>query len=159
VFALPLPVRAALLGLAAGGRSTVPPAVLAFGPPIRSGPLTVLARPGARAVTALAVAGELVGDTLPVTPSRLDATGVGARVVTGALGGFGLAAREASGSSAAGRRTGAGATAVLAGVAGALLGARLGAAWRASAPFSADLPAALIEDAVVLTLAAVVAQS
>ncbi len=42
-----------------------------------------------------------------------------------------------------------------AGITAAVAGAYLGVLWRRSAPFASDLPAALLEDAVVATLALV----
>jgi uncharacterized membrane protein len=49
--------------------------------------------------------------------------------------------------------TAEGVAAMAVGLASAAAGAYAGSRWRASAPFASDLPAALLEDAVVATLA------
>ncbi len=93
---------------------------------------------------ALGVVGELVGDLLPGTPSRLRPPGPQARAAAAAVGGVLLA-----------RRAGVGPVlpAVLAAVASAA-GTWGGAAWRRwAARRGPDWPAALTEDAVALALA------
>jgi len=84
---------------------------------------------------------ELVTDQLPSTPSRKVPQQFGARIVLGGLSG---AAIGASG--------GALATGAILGVVGAIIGTYGGAAARArlAALFGRDLPAALIEDVVVI---------
>ncbi|MCA5892203.1 hypothetical protein LEP48_02420 [Isoptericola sp. NEAU-Y5] len=150
----PLPVRALALGLAAGARATLGPAAPILGPVPRCAPGRSAAaahRPSAavRAVAVLAVVGELVGDTLPTTPSRLEHHGPEGRAVSGAVGGVLLA-----------RRRGAPVpdtlVAAAAGALAGLAGTGLGAAWRSAVARRGwpDLPAALAEDAVALALAA-----
>ncbi|WP_432570361.1 hypothetical protein [Kineococcus sp. SYSU DK005] len=135
-----LVVRSALLGVAAGGRSTLGlagPALLSAG---------TRALPGgapAAVLSTLALGGELVADKLPSTPSRLSAAGLPARLVSGFAGGAVLARREHA-------RT---LLPALAGAAGALAGSHAGAAWRAWAGQRVpDVEAALAEDAVALAL-------
>ncbi len=92
------------------------------------------------------VAGELVGDKLPSTPSRLEPPGLYVRFVSGAGGALALARRDHA----------APAWPVIAGVAGAAVGAYGGAAWRrTSAASRADWHGAVAEDAVALLLAVV----
>ncbi|MFD6179169.1 MULTISPECIES: hypothetical protein [unclassified Isoptericola] len=148
----PLVVRALALGVAAGSRATLGVAAPLLGPaPAHRHPTHGLRRPASvlRLVAGLAVAGELVGDKLPATPSRLDASGPDVRAGSGAAGGLLLAVRHhatAASTVAAG----------LAGAVGAVAGTGGGAAWRAAVARRGwpDLPAALAEDAVALTLAA-----
>lgn len=132
--------RAVLLGVAAGCRSSLGVAApLLGGRAAVSGPRRLV-----RAVVALGVVGELVGDLLPVTPSRLRPPGPQVRTATAAVGGALLA-----------RRAGVGVLlpAVLAAGASAA-GTWGGAAWRRwAARRGPDWPAALVEDAVALTLA------
>jgi uncharacterized membrane protein len=132
-------LRAALLGVAAGGRSSLGlagPALTARAP---------LPWPVRWAAVA-AVVGELVADKLPGTPSRTIASSVVGRLASGAGGGALLA-----------RRAGGGRVLpLLVGAAGAAAGTSGGARWRRWASQRVpDWQAALAEDAVVLTLAAV----
>jgi len=99
--------------------------------------------------TLLAV-GEYVGDTLPTTPSRTAPVGVIGRLLFGALAGI-LAARAVQEPTAGG---------VVFGMAGALIGTygghrlrMVGARWAGR-----DLPVALTESALALTLALIAAQ-
>lgn len=134
-----VPLRAVLLGVAAGSRAS-----LGVGAPV----LRAGARGPVRAGTLLTVAGELVGDKLPQTPSRLDPPGPQSRLLSGGLGGAALAR-------GAGRGPGGVLLAVAAGVAGAAAGTWGGAAWRAwSAGRRPDWQGALVEDATAITLAA-----
>lgn len=80
---LPPLVRAALLGAATGSRSTLGLQAVARSTGNRT----------ARRAAAVAVLGELVADKLPQTPSRLEPTGLGARVVSAALGGAAVGRR------------------------------------------------------------------
>jgi uncharacterized membrane protein len=94
--------------------------------------------------------GELIGDKLPQTPSRLAPAGYISRLTLGAVSGAILARR-------AGR---AGIPTVIAGAfgaAGAAVGTRSGAAWRARSTeiFERDLPGAVIEDIVAIFAAKV----
>lgn len=142
-------LRSAVLGVATGGRSavafTVPVAVATRGRDDR-------AARAWRAVAALTLAGEVVGDKLPVTPSRLDPAQIVVRVLSGAAGAASLAVLD-------GRRAPAALVAALAGGVGAFGGSVLGASWRQWAAdqgpdaLRPDARAALVEDAVVLTTA------
>lgn len=95
-----------------------------------------------RLLVALALA-EMVADKLPMTPSRKQAAGYVARVVSSALAGavVGAASRRA-------------AFGTLLGIAGAIVGTEGGAAFRSwlASLFERDLPAAVIEDLVALAL-------
>jgi uncharacterized membrane protein len=90
--------------------------------------------------------GELVGDKLPAAPSRLKPTALLGRSGTGGLSSYALATRF--------RRPRA--VPSLVGAVTAVLGSVLGARWRAMVASRGwpDLPAALLEDVVVLGLAA-----
>jgi uncharacterized membrane protein len=101
-------------------------------------------------VLTVLAAGELVTDQLPSTPSRKVPVQFAARIVSGALCG-----------AAIGIGRGAGLAGLALGIAGAVIGTLGGAAARArlAAAFGRDMPAALIEDAVAIGLAAVVAMS
>lgn len=146
---LPLLVRAALLGLATGGRSSAGLAGIAWtSTPDDPAPLDVLAtRRGREAVTTFAF-GEAIFDKLPQTPSRLTLGPLVGRVILGAAGGVGLAGRSGAvplrslpvSVLVPGALVGAGA---------AFAGAHLGASWRRRVPFGSDVPAALAEDLVV----------
>ncbi len=136
---LPLVLRAAALGAAAGARSALGVAA------------PVAARStGSRALVPLPFVGaELVLDKLPQTPSRLRAPGPQLRAASGAVGALLLARAHGA------TRTHT-ALAVAAGAAGGLAGAYGGAAWRArSALTRPDLQGGLVEDAAALLLAAV----
>lgn len=157
-------LRSLLLGVATGSRSSLGLADPALsgpdgtGGPGNGGPGT--RGPGtrgptrrarvARAVAAAAVVGELVGDKLPATPSRLAPPGLQLRLVAGGAGGTAMA-----------RRTGARVTLpALAGIAGAAAGSYGGAAWRARAARGRpDWQGAIVEDALALTLAALACRS
>lgn len=152
---LPLVLRAALLGVAAGGRTTAPGVVLAWAPPPSPGPLRRLTGTRGRLGAAVAFAGELVGDKLPQTPSRLDPPALAGRVVSGAVAGAALALKDHPQPLGSLLRGPVGLGALVAGGAGAVAGSYLGSAWRASAPFASDVPAALLEDAAVLAAASV----
>jgi uncharacterized membrane protein len=142
---MPTLPRAALLGLATGGRSTAGLTALALTNPSSSG---VLASRWTRRLAGTAAAGELVGDKLPQTPSRLQPEGLVPRLVLGTAAGAILTRREGAGR---GRTVLAGALGLL----GAAAGSKLGVSWRqqASRRFGKDLPGALIEDALWLGVA------
>ncbi len=152
--------RAALLGAATGGRTTTPLAALAWAPP-RVGPaplpvaLRLLAGRRGRLVASLALAGELIGDKLPQTPSRFELPGLAGRLVLGGAGGLALAMHRTGRSAREAAGTAEGVAAVAAGLTSAMAGGYLGVSWRRSRPFASDLPAALLEDAVVAALALV----
>ncbi|MDQ1740137.1 MAG: hypothetical protein QOE53_1789 [Pseudonocardiales bacterium] len=131
--------RAALLGLATGGRSTAGLTALALSHSAATG---ALGSRWTRRLTGTAAAGEFVGDKLPQTPSRLQPEGLAPRLVLGALTGAVLSHREGGNRN---RALLAGALGLL----GATAGSRMGVSWRqlASRRFGRDLPGALIEDA------------
>jgi uncharacterized membrane protein len=140
-------LRAGLLGLATGGRSLIGGAALAVTNPAAG---SWFDRRSTTRVAVLASVGELVADKLPMTPSRLQPRGFIPRLVFGGLGGAVLAHRE-------GHSIKVAATAAGLGAVGAFVGAHAGAMWRrvGAARLGRDLPAALIEDAVVLAAATV----
>lgn len=129
-------MKSLLLGVATGSRSSLGLAGAAFVAP-RSKVTNV-----ARVVGVLAVGGELVGDKLPQTPSRLETPGLAARFGSAVVGTTALAARENAVADLP----------LTFGVAGAAVGAFGGAMWRESAPVG-RVPAALLEDAVAVGLA------
>ncbi len=140
---------ALLLGVVAGLRSMLAPAIVSWF--ARNGVLAVANTPlafmGYRftpiILTVFAV-GELIADKLPRTPSRKAPLGFIARILTGALSGATVGA--------AGHSPVAG---LILGVIGAVVGTFGGAAARAklAAAFGRDLPAALLEDVVGITIA------
>jgi len=140
---------AALLGAATGLRSQTGVAALVLLTPQKRlpGPLR---GPWPRRLAAFGAVGELVGDKLPFTPSRLSAGPFAGRVIFGAGGGALLAhTRRASLPAGAG-----------AGVLAALAGAKAG--YEARTALTArglpDLPVALAEDALAAGLAVVAAK-
>lgn len=142
--------RSFTLGLAVGGRSsvafTVPVAVASRD---RHGAGAVVLR----VVGRLAVLGELVGDKLPTTPSRLERPVLLARVVAGAIGGVGLALAEH-------RSVPTLLLAAPLGAGGAYVGSYAGATWRRWADeqgppwLHPDARAAFVEDTLVLATSA-----
>lgn len=144
-------VRPLLLGIVTGLRSQLGVAVLAWSEPASSGDTRALrllrSTPG-RTVAGLAAAGELVGDKLPNTPSRLKPLVLGSRLATGAaVGALSTGSKD--------RRTLAVASAI--GAVGAAAGSYGGAAYRKAMPArtnTPDLPWAVVEDAVAAGLAA-----
>jgi uncharacterized membrane protein len=140
-------VEAALAGVATGLRSTVGVGALvetaSHGLPI------TLTRPPFRLAAGLGVAGELVVDKLPNTPSRLDPPGLLARIALASVAGA-VIARSSD------RRV---APAIVVAATAALLSARIGHGLRARAsrhvpPFAA----AVGEDIAALGLAAIAAR-
>ena len=137
---------ALLIGITAGLRTLAPVAAVSWAAHLGWLPLqgTWLSFLGATVtpyiVSALALA-ELVGDKLPMTPSRKVPLQFGARIATGALCGAAIA--TPGGAMLAG---------LLLGAIGAVIGTLGGAAVRArlTAAFGKDLPAALLEDAVAV---------
>jgi uncharacterized membrane protein len=133
-------IRSLVLGVAAGGRSSLGLLV----PAARSG-----SRPVTLAVSAL-VAAEATGDKLPGIPSRLDTAPFAGRLAAGGAGAAGLAVVE--------KRSPV--LPAVAGVAGAVLGSYAGASWRAVTDRRGRRWAgALAEDAVAAGLAAWVLRS
>lgn len=135
--------RAAILGVATGGRSTSGVAALAFTAGRRDP--SWLRHPLIRPLVAVAAAGEVTADKLPQSPSRLEILPLAARTLIGAFAG-GLSGRRDGEAPALG--------AVIGGLC-ALAGSWLGARWRgvAGKRLSGDLPGALAEDAAVAGLA------
>jgi uncharacterized membrane protein len=139
---------AALAGAATGLRSTVAVAALVTaGAP---GLPHQLIGQAARAAALLGVAGELVADKLPSTPSRLEPTGLGVRLALAATAGAVLA-RGAKDPVL---------PAVVVAAAAALLSTQIGHDIRAAASKRVPpLAAAAVEDTVALGLAAASARS
>jgi uncharacterized membrane protein len=136
-----LVVRSALLGWAAGARSTLGLAAPA---------LTQARRRAVLIGAGVAAVGELVGDKLPVAGSRLEHHGPLLRAASGAAGAVALARRE-------GARL---VVPALAGAAGGYAGSYGGAAWRSwAAGRMPDWQAALVEDAVAIGFAFVATRS
>jgi uncharacterized membrane protein len=136
--------RAGLMGATSGSRGTLGFAALA----VSAGPRM----PGAPYTTAallLAALGELVGDKLPNTPSRLSPRIFAGRLISGALSAAILAHRDRT------DRTGTAIAAVV-GAGAAAATAWGGVNWRrfASSKLGSDLPGALIEDGATVGLAA-----
>ncbi|MBX4894686.1 DUF4126 family protein [Rhizobium bangladeshense] len=144
---------ALLIGIIAGLRAMTAPAAVAWGAALGwiDVSQTPLAFTGYRwtpwILTVLAVV-ELITDQLPSTPSRKVPVQFAARIITGALAGatIGAASSLLFGG-------------LIAGVIGAVVGTYGGAALRAriAAAFGKDLPAALIEDAVAVVGAVLIA--
>jgi len=144
--ALTMYLVATLIGVVAGLRSMMAPALVSWAARVGRLPLggTWLAFLGYRWtpwIFALLAIGELVWDQRPSTPSRTEPRGFVGRIVTGALSGGAVGA-------SAGHAVGG----LLAGVVGAVLGTFGGASFRGrlAAAFHRDRPAAFIEDAIAL---------
>lgn len=141
--------RAFVIGLTGGSRAATPLAALALahGRKDMAGPWQqwwLFRSPVGRGLLVAAAVGELVGDKLPATPSRIAFPGILGRIASGAVAGAALGSLEHS-------RTGAGAGAVLGGI-GALLGSFAGFGLRAL--LGKQLPdpvVALAEDAAAIT--------
>jgi uncharacterized membrane protein len=96
-------------------------------------------------VMAVAAVAEYVWDVLPNTPSRTQARGLSARVVSGAFVGWMIATMH----------DGSGMFGAIAGIAGAVVGAYAGQAARLAAIARiGGYPAAIVEDLVAIGLAA-----
>jgi len=96
-------------------------------------------------VLAVAAVGEYVVDVLPNTPSRTQAMGLSARVVSGAFVGWMIATMH----------DGSGMFGAIVGIAGAVIGAYAGHAARLAAIARiGPYPAAIVEDLVAIGLAA-----
>ncbi|CAA9579193.1 MAG: hypothetical protein AVDCRST_MAG33-3414 [uncultured Thermomicrobiales bacterium] len=147
--------RTFAIGIAAGLRSQVPGAALTQA--LRDGNLgrgrgrlwSTLRRDRSRQIALVSMVGEMVGDKLPVTPSRTEAPSNIGRIGIGAVSG----ALVASG---LGARSGGLVFAALSGAAGAVVGtwggyhARKGIVESSGLP---DLPIALVEDIAAVTIA------
>jgi uncharacterized membrane protein len=141
-------VRATVLGLATGSRSSLGLAALAATVTKPGGPGTKRSwvdNPWLARAALLACAGELIGDKLPKTPSRLEVAGLVPRLVLGGVGGAVLAHRE-------GKDARQSAAAGLLGSAGAAIGSYGGAAWRrvSTGRLGRDWPGAVLEDAAAI---------
>lgn len=152
-FPFGIAARAAGLGVVAGLRSQLPFALLAAAAnrgrfaAATGRPIGLLRSRGALVGFGLSAAGELVGDKLPMTPSRLQPLPLAGRVLVGAAAGATLA-REA------GRATGFGAAL---GAAGGALGSFGGYHLRVAAGRATGLPdpvVAVAEDALAIGLGA-----
>ena len=146
---------ALVIGIVAGLRVMMAPAAIAWAASAGRVPLdgTWLAWLGWRfapGILSLLAIGELVADQLPATPSRTVPVQFGARLVSGGVSG-----------AAIGIAAGALWTGAILGIVGAVIGTYGGARARGAmaAQFGSDRPAALVEDAVALALAAWVALS
>lgn len=146
--------RPLALGFVTGLRSQLPIATLAWRqargqlPAEVRGPGRILRRRGSPTLLALAAAGEMVADKLPMTPSRLESGPFTGRLSLGAGAGAGVA-------TAFGRSRLFGG---VLGVAGAAAGSWAGTryrTWAAEHTAIPDLARALCEDAAALTLALV----
>jgi len=134
-------------GLIAGSRSMSAPALFsraaARRPERLAGtPFQVLIAPRAQQVLTVAAVGEMIGDKLPFTPSRLSPFPLGGRIGSGAI--IGAAACRAADQPLL--------LGTLVGGVTALLGAWLGYTWRTLAAKHLHLPSpvsGLIEDALV----------
>lgn len=147
---LGLVVRGALLGVATGGRSTLGLAGPLVATPRASRSLGRASGTAGSTLSLIAVAGELVADKLPGTPSRLAGPALPVRLLAGALGAGTLAHREHARAWLP----------VLAGAAGAAAGSYAGAGWRSwAADRLPGLAPALLEDAASIGLAALAARS
>jgi uncharacterized membrane protein len=143
-----LVLRSALLGVAAGSRSSLGVGAPILTTPAGAGLPRALTGRGAGVLATAGVAAELVGDKLPRTPSRLQPPVLAGRLASGAAGAAALARRQRARPVAP----------VLAGIAGAAAGSFGGSAWRAwAARRVPDWQAALAEDAVAILLALAVA--
>jgi uncharacterized membrane protein len=149
-------VDAAVIGIATGGRTSAGLAALAWTAPAgdlsRSSasaapkPLALFQKKFSKPVQTVALVGELVGDKLPSTPSRLERAPLISRISTGSTAATALAQRH---DEAVWPAAGLGAV-------GAAAGSWLGSRWRrrAARRGQRDLGPALLEDAVTLLLAA-----
>ncbi|WP_347757298.1 hypothetical protein [Agrococcus sp. ProA11] len=138
--------RSLMLGIAGGMRSLTPMAVIALTAGA-SPPWPLLQRPWGKAALLTLAIGELVGDKLPMTPSRLSPPALLGRVGSAALAGAALGAGT-------GRRGAASSGAGIA-AAAAVLGA-VGGYWARRGLVEggglADPAVALLEDAAAVAL-------
>jgi uncharacterized membrane protein len=124
------------IGFVSGLRTFTPVAAVLL---MRGGILGIIA--------AVAAVGEYVVDVLPNTPSRTQAMGLSARIVSGAFVGWIIATMN----------DGLGIFGAIAGIAGAAIGAYAGHAARLAAIARIGrYPAAIVEDLVAIGLAALI---
>jgi uncharacterized membrane protein len=143
-------VKAALLGALSGSRSATPLAVLALhhdNAEVRGSwqRWALFRSPVGRTVAVAAGAGELVGDKLPATPSRVGAGPLFGRATSGAVVGAAISTTAGDGHRVAG---------AVAGALGAL--ARKAVVEKTGLP---DLVVALVEDAVAVSGSVAVVRS
>jgi uncharacterized membrane protein len=141
-----------LIGIVAGLRAMTAPAAVSIGAylgqfSLANTALAFLGSVWAAGILGLLALVEFVTDQLPSTPSRKVPQQFGARLLTGGLSG---AAIGASGDNLV--------SGLIAGIVGAVIGTYGGAEFRSrlAAMFRSDPPAAFIEDAVAVGLAALV---
>lgn len=172
--------RSAMAGASTGGRTFTAIAALALtAPPDAAGrPDRTLLAPWARGLLGVLAVGELVGDKLPVSPSRLEAPGLSGRLVFGALCGVVIARRDSADvavpgeplvdpdptaipGDAAGDSTLRSVVCAVTGAAAAAAASWLGVTWRARCTSWThhDWIGAVAEDGVVFGLAAGAARS
>lgn len=90
---------AAIIGLVAGMRSMMAPALVSRFLDGRrkkedAFPMRLLGHPWAPTITAMMAAGELIGDKLPMTPPRIEAPSLFGRAASGALCGAAIGIRH-----------------------------------------------------------------
>ncbi|AJC79773.1 hypothetical protein IE4803_CH02584 [Rhizobium etli bv. phaseoli str. IE4803] len=148
-------ILAVLIGVVAGLRAMTAPTALTWGAylgwfPVTGTALAFMGSIWAVVIFTILAIAELVSDQLPSTPSRKVPIQFGARIIMGALAG---ATISAAGSSLI--------VGLISGVAGAVVGTYGGAAARSKLAqrFGRDLPAALIEDAIAIGLAILIAMA
>jgi uncharacterized membrane protein len=139
-------VYAFLIGIIAGLRALMAPAIVSWGAglgwfSLAGTPLNFMSHAVTRWIFTVAELGEIVNDKLPKTPSRTVPPQFITRVIMGALAGATLGAARDS-------LVGG----LIAGAIGAVVGTFGGASVRGALAkaFGKDLPAALLEDAVAL---------
>ncbi len=145
---------ALLAGIIAGLRTMTPPAMVVWAAhlgwlDLAATPIAFLNSIWARVVFTLLALVEYVTDQLPSTPSRKVPVQFGARIISGAFCGAAIALGKGASPIIGG----------LVGIVGAVLGTLRGSAVRAklAAAFGRDRPAALIEDAIALLGALLIA--
>lgn len=145
-------ILAVLIGAVAGSRTLLAPAAVSWAAyggwlDLSGSWLFFLGHPISPWVFTAMAAAELVTDKLPNTPSRKRPFPFASRIVGGAIAG-----------AAIGANVGAWVPGLIVGGVGAVAGTLLGyaARQRMAAAFGRDRPAALIEDAVALTIALLV---
>lgn len=147
----PTLLRAALAGAASGSRSQAVLAACVLTPPGSTRLDRWLHRPSLRRSVLYGAAGELVGDKLPITPSRTDPPGLGARLALGAVTAGLIGTRR-------GERAALPALVGLLAAAGTTFAGPPARA-AAAARLGSDLPGALAEDVLALGLAAAATRS
>jgi uncharacterized membrane protein len=135
-----------LIGIIAGLRAMTAPAAVAWGAAlgwfdVSQTPLAFMGYRWTPWIFTLLAIVELITDQLPTTPSRKVPVQLGARIVTGALAGAVIGAANSLLSGG-----------LIAGAIGAVVGTYGGAAFRGklAASFGQDRAAALIEDAIAI---------